>query len=257
MIAGNCLKRRALLIGYSGWDLPEKYNLDGVSYDLKNYRSFLMSNEGGAWNYDEITTIEDKELSTIRVKLNLIKAQHNEMVFVVYSGHGDYDDIENGCRRLQISKNDDILENELINLGKREILILDSCSGKRSNEIDEALEQKNIMVLESAEANIRKQYRKRYEELFMKCPERNLRFYAAEVGKSAHDTDFGGLYSRCLLDTLRKSFDEMDIITAHKNAAKIVITKTQFDKNPQIPDSDIIKDGHTLPGKVNASRRFV
>lgn len=43
------LKRRALLIGYSGCDLPEKYNLDGVSYDLKNYRNFLMSNEGGAY----------------------------------------------------------------------------------------------------------------------------------------------------------------------------------------------------------------
>ena len=49
----------------------------------------------------------------------------------------------------------------------------------------------------------------------------------------------------------------MDIITAHKQAAKAVIIKTQFDKNPQIPDSDVIKDGHTLPGKINVSRKFV
>lgn len=65
------------------------------------------------------------------------------MVFVVFSGHGYYGDIENFCCALQISKNDDIFEKELINLGKREILILDSCSGKRSTEIDETFELKN------------------------------------------------------------------------------------------------------------------
>ena len=235
IIRTNELKRRALLIGYSGWDLPDKHKLDGVSYDLKNYRNFLMSNEGGAWNYDEITMIEDKKLSNIRTKLNLIKAQHNDMVFVVFSGHGDYDDIENSCRTLQISQHDYISEKELINLGKREILILDSCSGKRSTEIDETFELKDSIVLESVQKTIRNKYRKRYEELYINCPERNFKFYAAEVGKSAHDTDFGGLYSRCLLDTLKKSNNEIDIITAHKKAAKAVITKTQFDKTPQIP----------------------
>jgi hypothetical protein len=68
---------------------------------------------------------------------------------------------------------------------------------------------------------------------------------------------FGGLYSRFLLNILRESPNEMDIITAHKQTAKAVIIKTQFDKNPQVPDCDIIKDGYTLPGKIKLQRRFV
>ena len=85
------MKRRALLIGYSGHDLADGY-LEGVCNDLVNYKKFLQSLNGGAWLDSEITLIQDTTLENIETTIKNIKDEHNDVVFCVFSGHGAFDE---------------------------------------------------------------------------------------------------------------------------------------------------------------------
>ena len=248
----ECMKRHALLIGYSGWDIKGKEPLKGVSLDLQNYKDFLMSPNGGGWYENEITILQDKSLLDIEIALLLRKREANDIVFTVFSGHGDYDDIENYCRRFEVSKNETILEKNLLGLSKKQILICDSCSGLRSKEI--ITESKNAIENSiNEDAYLIKIAREKYEKLCLSCSEQTLRFYAAEVGTFAEDTSKGGRYSNALLDTLKYIPTETNIFQAHNIAAKRV---RQESMEQQRPDYSVPKIHDFLPGSIAIDTRI-
>ena len=246
------MRRHALLIGYSGWDINGQERLN-TSLDIENYKSFLMSLNGGAWLHsdieeeNEITVIQDKSLEEINDTIEEIQKEQYDVVFTVFSGHGDYDDIENYCRRLEVSKKDCILETDLLKFADRQILILDSCSGLRSEE--KAVRSNSINDGYTLLQGTREFYiaRKKYEELCLSCIPQTLRFYAAEAGNYANDTSMGGLYSRALLKTLRFATEELNIFQAHNKAAEIVRKETL---NNQKPDYTVPKIHNFLPGTL-------
>lgn len=243
---GVCMKRHALLIGYSGWDIKGTEPLRGVSIDLQNYKNFLMSPNGGGWYENEITVLQDKSLLDIEVAILLSKREANDIVFTVFSGHGDYDDIENYCRRFEVSKNETILEKNLLGLSKKQILICDSCSGLRSKQI--LTESKNaVNNLTLDEQYLIPKAREKYEHLCLSCPEQTLRFYAAKVGSSAEDTSEGGRYSKTLLKILQNTPDEINIFQAHNLAAKKVYNESLGE---QEPDYSVPKIHNFLPGAI-------
>lgn len=82
------MRRHALLIGYSGWDIKNRTPLSGVAKDLENYENYLHSLNGGGCYYDEITTLKDKDLYKLKSKIVEIKSKHYDLVFVAYSWHG-------------------------------------------------------------------------------------------------------------------------------------------------------------------------
>lgn len=237
------MKRHALLIGYSGWDK----SLKGVSLDLQNYKKFLMSPKGGGWYENEIKIIEDESIETIHATLLKRKLKDNDIEFTVFSGHGDYDDEEHYCRRLEVGKNETILEKDLIGFAKKQILILDSCSGLRSEET--IAESRKIVKAQSVDS-YKKQIemaRKMYEKKCLFCPEQKLRFYAAEVGSFAEDTIKGGRYSTALLTTLNNSVTEINIFRAHNIAADVVRMQSLEE---QKPDYSVPKIQNFLPGSI-------
>ena len=239
------------MIGYSVWDIKGKEPLKGVSLDLQNYKDFLMSPNGGGWYENEITVLQDRSLLDIKFALLLRKREFNDIVFTVFSGHGDYDDIENYCRRFEVSKNETILEKDLLGLSKKQILICDACSGLRSKEI--TTDTKNIINSSSIHENeyLVKKAREKYERLCLSCPEQTLRFYAAEVGTFAEDTSKGGRYSNALLDTLKYIPTETNIFQAHNIAAKRV---RQESMEQQRPDYSVPKIHDFLPGSIAISK---
>ena len=239
------MKRHALLLGYSGWDLPNGF-LSGVMQDLQNYKEYLMSLRGGGWDENEITVLEDKSLTkeNIQAEIKKIKRNGTDVVFTVFSGHGEYDDVQKSCRILEISRDAEIPETDLWNLAKRQILILDSCSGLRSRRT--ITEARTALDKNSKQGLLRDVVRYRYEKLCEQCPEQQIRLYAAKKGSYAKDTDDGGLYSKVLLGECSGKNNNSDInaVTAHDRVAQEVKKETHEE---QVPDKLVPRVHPFLP----------
>lgn len=234
------MKRRALLIGYSGYDLRGGH-LNGVSKDLEKYKHFLMSLKGGAWDNSEIMTIKDESLSYVESKIEQIKKENNDMVFSVFTGHGGYDE-KKGCRILEISNDITMSETKLWNLAHRQILILDSCSVLSSKSL---AEDSKIIASFSNFSISKEEARRLYEVYCLSCPEQQVKLYASEIGTSANDTRNGGAYSYTLLSYLIQQDNYIDIVEAHDKVSEFLARSGQY------TDKSVPRVHPFLPGTLN------
>lgn len=240
------MKRQALLVGYAGGGKSGEAHLNGVSMDLENYKQYLMSARGGAWYDEEIIVADGLSKKDLLYVINEIKNDKNDVTFTVFTGHGDFENKEYFCRSLLINENgENILETELHNMSNKEIAIFDCCAELRYKNI---VESKNIqpMALQDSYSNLRLA-RKKYERMCDECPKQRLRFYAAQVGYSAKDSEDGGLYTSNLLQTLRNTTTDMDIVKAHNETRTRVIHESH---NEQIPSSSLDRVIKYLPGAI-------
>lgn len=247
------MKRKALLIGYSDVDSYGNSTLN-IRKDINGYKNFLMSIKGGAWYDTEIVPIINESLKVLRGTIEDTKNENNDVVFVAFTGHGDYDDVENYCRRLEITDGDTILEKDLWGLAKRQILICDSCSGLRSEYVNESLlEEKSVGPFAKASNSLEIKARERYDLLCKLAPEQLVRLYASKIGTYAIE-DNGGIYTQTLLQVLNNHNEDINIVRAHDLAADLVIKKTKYnhnDENAQIPQKSIPRIHTFLPGVIN------
>lgn len=240
------MRRRALLVGYAGGGKSGEAYLEGVSLDLENYREYLMSAKGGAWYNEEILVAEGFSKKDLLYVIKEIKNEENDITFTVFTGHGDFENKEHFCRSLLINENgEDILETELHRLSNKEITIFDCCSKPRYQIINESRQQKAMRIQDSY-VDL-KLARKKYERICEECPDQRLRFYSAEVGYCAKDSDEGGLYSSILLRTLRNTRMYMDIVDAHNETRDRVIQETHHEQVPSRSTDRVIK---YLPGAI-------
>lgn len=233
------MKRKALLIGDSGYN--DDY-LSGVGYDLENYKNFLKSLRGGAWYDEEISILSNKSKNVILSEIKAIKETKYDLVFVVFTGHGSYDN-DKQYRMLSVGIYDEsIYEKELWNLAPKQILILDSCSGCVQGNLSCEHNRNDFN-----QTDITKM-RHKYEEICLQCPPQQIYLYASKIGTSAEDTENGGLYSTNLLEILEKNKIEgqyLDIVKAH------CYTSIKIGKEGQETDKlvDISKKPY-LPGAI-------
>lgn len=240
------MRRRALLVGYAGGGKSGEAYLKGVSLDLENYREYLMSAKGGAWDDKEIIVADGLSKKDLLYVIKEIRNEENDVTFTVFTGHGDFENKEHFCRSLLINEDgEDILETELHQLSNKEITIFDCCSKPRYKIINESRQQKAMKIHDSYTNLLLA--RKKYELKCEECPEQRLRFYSAEVGYSAKDSDEGGLYSSLLLQTLRNSQKYMNIVDAHDETSEIVIKQTHYEQVPSSSTDRVIK---YLPGAI-------
>lgn len=240
------MKRHAFLIGYTGEDSNEE-TIEGVLCDLERYQDYLRTLKGGAWNDNEITVLNNTTKTILKTNILCKQAEGLDFAFVVFSGHGDFDDIENGCRRFLLNKKEILLEKDLWNVAKKQILICDSCAGRRSKSSCalESIEKKSQILIETASGQ-RELARSKYEEWCKSCDEQLIRLYAAKVGTFAEDKD-GGIYTTELINELRNAQTSMSIVGAHDIAKINVIKKT----NGQIPERQVRKGVNKfLPGAI-------
>ena len=236
------MKRKALLIGYSGWDTKDE-KLYGVSKDSSNYKKYLLSPEGGAWFDDEIITLEDTNIDTLKRTLLTLKLDSYDIIFTVYSGHGEYDSI-NRCRNVWIDSKTKLSERDLSGLAPKQIIILDSCSGERETEYP-ANESRSQALLESSMTSKFIISRRKYEQKCNESSNQILKFYAAERGTYANDTSQGGVYSSELLAVLRETNENISIYKAHI-MADLIIRKISEQK----PDYEVPRLTNYLPGRI-------
>ncbi len=101
------MKRLALLIGTTGKKEDANY-LAGVPVDLKNYYSYLISPEGGAWEPEEIVTLLNP---TRQEFLDSVANLQVGYLFMLYSGKDTHKAIYGGRTYFELNE-DEIIDME-------------------------------------------------------------------------------------------------------------------------------------------------
>jgi len=243
------MKRKALLIGCSG----KTSIADGIRQDIDNYISFLTSFKGGSYYDWEIVSLLEQDKCTIITKLQEIRAENNDMVFSVFTGHGEYDDIKRNERVLEVDRRDFLYESEIVNLSSRQILILDTCAGLKSARILRESIKASAYAMNSLDSQQQLRARAKYEQECMRCPEQLIRLFSSRRGEPSYmgEDGVGSLYSSNLLKTLSANIlPRLDVVSAHGVAAKIVEKESADRQHPSscFPkfSSDLL-----LPGSIN------
>ena len=197
------MKRKALIIGNSG--APEEY-LEGVKKDVQNYYKFLKSNIGGKWHEDEIVISLDETKEQVLKKVENIKKENNNFIFLLFSGHGSYSRWKE-CRKLYLY-DDFIFENEIIHIANKQITILDTCAGVE----DDIPIHSTEITMESINAKYKtfKDYRRIYERAIMDCPNQQVILYSSSIDETSQDdSELGGYFAYNLLKVAINNKEEI------------------------------------------------
>ena len=217
------MKRIALIIGSAG--LPEEFLL-GVKVDVENYQNFLLSPVGGLWYKEEIIVLLDEDVDEVYEVIEKIKDDKPHFAFVVFTGHGYYDN-EEGERVLML-EDGELCESDLRGLAPRELLIIDTCAGMEEEIYKEEAVEGLIKTAELIN------YRKIYEDAIKGCLPQEIILYASSPGEYSEDTPRGGLFSKTLLEVAynNNKFKILSALMAWKLAAENVKKLSNGRQNP-------------------------
>lgn len=238
------MKRRAILIFNDGG--PSNY-LPGVKLDKANYLNFLKSDEGGAWEENEIKVFDNN--CSRELLLNYIdfwrRIEQTAYWLIIFSGHGYTNDKNEAILELSSSKECSVNEIKNATDNTRRLLIADSCRSV-IHSITDSLKRERKLFSEKATAD---SHRERCRALYMDQLENVYKdsfnaAYAAEYDQCANDDDTtGGYYSYELLKAAntmiedRKASYRIDdwvvpFENFHKVAREAVIAKSSGSQMP-------------------------
>lgn len=194
--------RRLILIANNG--TKDKY-LPAVTLDIKHYRTYFKTAEGGAWEDNEIKFYDNN--CTERDLRNYIQARTGfvKVWQIVFCGHGYAND--KGDSVLELSPDNDCEISKVKGWlkGCCTLLIADSCrkiyhtGHEISDSLNESLERRMFSATESPV--YRAACRRLYEsEAYRPNITYFVEGYACCLNECAHDDDnTGGFYSSALL----------------------------------------------------------
>jgi hypothetical protein len=225
------MKRKALLIGNT-------YGLQGVKVDLNNFRNFLTSPQGGAWNNDEIVVMSDPTLEELKRKIGLIRFLRPDYAVVMFSGHGE----QKRDTSLVINKSgEEISENEFNEIADRQLSIFDCCRAypERLVKSGVALDTSAVFAMMESHDDVRARYDKR----IMQARAQHAKLYSCSKGQYSYDTAEGGIYLVNLLNASRNlGQDQFKLVgVAHQEAVPTTQRQAEQQGGKQDPDSFLIK----------------
>ncbi len=223
------MKRIALLIGA----VDDEKIATGTALDITNYKKFLTSEIGGAWNDQEVIIERILTKESILSSLKKIKGEFPDFAFVVFTGHGGYRN-DSSNNDLYVNENEFIKESDLDNIASRQITILDCCRSCVISELNKAIDSTE-MFSEGGNFSIRKLIRKHYNDRMMQAAEQEVRLYACKKDSYAHtDDDEGGVFSKYLLQTAKdiQREDYMPIKKAFNKAQSLTFYETKEKQTP-------------------------
>lgn len=188
------ITRKAILIGSPN----VKPMLPGVTQDLKDIKSFLLSNQGGAWQSSEIVTLLDPSPELVKSHLELSK--NIDYVFLTCSGHGEHRFGKSLDETVIYLTDKDVMSINSINPGnKRHFVVVDVC--RNLVVITEAIKKsfglEAAVALDSARSSIN--YRKVFDDAVIDTSEGRVVAYSCDVNQSAGDDGNGGVFTQALL----------------------------------------------------------
>lgn len=211
------MKKKILLIGNNS-------GLPGVSTDMANYAKFFMSDIGGNWYDGEIETIMNPKKEDLLKRIDLIKAENLDYIFVAFSGHGGQE--LHTVIELN-SKGESIYEYQLKNIAKRQITVLDCCRSYSTELMDKSL-RTSLFSERTASYNVREKYEKR----LLQAINQQITLYACAKGETATDTSDGGVYTVNLLKAAKQVSEEYVYVGDAHVKAKAQTSKQYPKQNP-------------------------
>ncbi len=220
------MKRKAILIGNT-------HNLQGVKTDLVRTGNFLCSSVGGGWYSNEIEVFEDPSKDQLLRRLDSIRRESNDYVFVLFSGHG-------GQARQTIlelnGRGETISESQLHDIGSRQLSIFDCCRA-----IVEPVRKSIALDSLSASFSESVSVRRRYEDRIMEAIHQQVRLYSCAIGEKSYDTPQGAMYLGNLLRAAHSidSYSFFKTVESAHSEARIATIRDS--KERQSPEADLPK----------------
>jgi hypothetical protein len=191
------ISRQAILIGAPSVR-PE---LPGVRIDIKDIKSFLLSNLGGAWREEEIFPMIDQSPAGVYKQLEL--AKYKDYVFITCSGHGEHQ-IGKGLDEtvMHLNERETIAINKINPENKRHLVIVDVC--RHLVKVEEDLTRRATMdaFMESYKKSFI-DYRKIFDDAIMTKSEGRIVAYSCDINQAAGDDGTGGVFTQELLKAPR------------------------------------------------------
>ena len=234
------MKRCLIIIGNQG--SPNQGNfLPGVSRDVNNYLTFFKSDNGGAWEENEIVSnnygwTPDGLFSTIFSK----RMDGLDYAVIVFAGHGYA--LKNGEPYFELSDGNDISLSKIRSWfpTQKVLMIADSCQCfinlyREGGILGEVLAQRQF-------SSSREYLRNLYNSGIDSVPINAFIFASAvSPNEAANDTSKGGLYSYNLLHTansyIKDSYKARGIWridTIHNIAKTTVVKESNGKQHPKL-----------------------
>ncbi len=250
------MKRRALIIGNMGIEgsSMSRY-IEGVQDDLVNFFRYIHSDNGGAWNRNEIISCKPNEINRTQLKQIILEERQKAEVdywLIFFSGHGWADkNMETYLEVCPREKGDcDISLTELFQaIGRsRLLLITDACRAVPLMENGGRIPSyKYFSVADSEETDYRKACRKAYNEKIGLLPSNTIfKGYSCAFGETSSDSGiYGGEYIHAIVETAKKyialekakkvGVERTPVLAyplIHSVAKQIVVAKSHGTQNP-------------------------
>lgn len=242
------MNRAVILIGNQ--DVGENF-LAGVSQDLYHYSRFFKSENGGAWENDELFISTNCTVSDLEISIrNLIK-RRTEYFLIVFSGHGFEMD---GEAYLELRPNEELPLRILQEWLKpvKSLIITDSCREEIHRRCDYGYARiaYNACIFQSGERIPRRRYREAYNSMIMSLePGHCTVITAAGHDECVNETSSGGVYSNALMkQSISLAHRDMtcvyDIKEIHERVAREII---HLSNRHQFPQFYSTSDSHFPP----------
>lgn len=228
------MRKIALLIGNSD-------GLEGVKIDLVEWKKFLISPIGGAWERNEIKMIMNPQKCELLSYINeLRKTKAYDFAIVVYSGHGGY---SKGTILEINERGETIMENDLLSIASRQISVFDCCRSLVDG--NQSINESQIRGFSNDGINAKIQaIRNAYNQRIMQAIPQQICLYACRIGETALDTENGALYIQTLLQQARQLSKEEVFRTAekiHQYASELTLIKGLAKGHTQHPTANLPK----------------
>lgn len=226
------MSRRAILIEAS--KIKDHGDLPGARADVANYKAFLESAIGGAWNDNEITVLSHPARKSLLEWIAYARSQ--DYAFVTFSGHGHHvrgKDIDE--TRLCINDSEEVAVHDLNPGNPRSLIVTDSCRGLTILEAEEY--SRSFQLSLNAKMAALRPDRARCRALFdasLEQAERGPIFmYSCDLNEAAGESNRGGYFSRAMLDVAEAWADQKERGTLRSNNAFAGAAQVTTRKNPQ------------------------
>jgi hypothetical protein len=231
------MTRKAILIEASktsSGDLP------GARADVNNFRRWLQTANGGAWELSEITVLSHPTTGALEVQLS--EASKADYAFIAFSGHGEH--VRGRLRddtMIQINNSDDYSSRKLASGFRRGVIVVDSCRNVRVElSLNESIKYARAKSF-SEDWQKRRRHRAIFDARAEAAEEGVIFMFGCSLNQSANDFPNGGAFSFALIDQAESwigrasSGNVLDTLQAFERAKQMV--KDEGITN-QVPEMD-------------------
>lgn len=195
------MKRKAFLIESA--QLQGQDDLPGARIDISNWKNYLLSDEGGAWEPEEIQTFSKPSRTALLARL--AQESLTDYVFIAFSGHGFHikgKDLDESMICLNDTEN--VPVNAMNPGNPRCSFVIDTCRELLLEEAITTAFAANEMI-RSAEYRDRAAYRGIFDAAVQMAERGIIRLFACDVDEAAGESPrSGGFYTtsliRCCID---------------------------------------------------------